>query len=96
VPFTDSSRLLPLAAMGRQWLELWQRAGVFGRGGLDAAAAFYEPWRFDPRRLRTLWLTELTHAMDRYMRSPAFLQLMQYNLSALAGSPYLGTPLSRR
>jgi hypothetical protein len=45
-------------------------------------AAFTQPWIDffrDPRRPRNLWLDELTRATDRYLRSPAFLGLMQHN-----------------
>jgi hypothetical protein len=37
----------------------------------------------DPRELRRRWLADLSQAMDSYMRSPAFLELMQQNFKAL-------------
>jgi hypothetical protein len=45
-------------------------------------AAFTQPWIdlfCDFRRPRNLWLAELARATDRYLRSPAFLELMQHN-----------------
>jgi hypothetical protein len=87
VPFpalhNNRPRLASLAAFGQQWWDLSQRAGALGQGGLEAVARFY-----DPRRLRTMWLSELSLAMDRYMRSPQFLSLLQLNLQALTRPPH--------
>lgn len=57
-----------------QWLELWRQAVVLGQ----SAAAF--GWLPDLRQMRNVWLATLTDATDSYLRSPAFLELMQSSL----------------
>jgi hypothetical protein len=64
---------MPLDAAS-QWLELWRQATVLGQ----SAAAL--PWLSDFRQLRNAWLATLTTATDSYLRSPAFLELMQSSL----------------
>jgi hypothetical protein len=68
----------PLLAFGEQWLEWWRHADALGRGALEWLAFCY-----DTRQLRNQWLAGMTQTMDRYVRSPAFLRLMEYNLRAL-------------
>ncbi len=77
----EESRLNPLLAFTEQWLEAWKHACLVGRGSLEAFAFFA-----DPRWLRKFWLADLSQAMDRYMRSAVFLELMQVNLNYLARS----------
>jgi|SwirhirootsSR3_FD_contig_31_15877787_length_796_multi_5_in_0_out_0_2 hypothetical protein len=39
---------------------------------------------WDPRALRGLWLEAMSRAMDDYLRSIQFLQLMEHNLRVTA------------
>jgi hypothetical protein len=60
----------------------------------------------DPRMLRKRWLEITTRAIDEYLRSPAFLKVMELNLRAVANAKalqnelignwarYLGVPLA--
>jgi len=44
----------------------------------------------DPRQLRSRWLADLRQLTADYLRSPAFLELMQSNLRAMTDSnPFL-------
>ena len=45
----------------------------------DYAALFW-----DPRILRKLWFETMSQAMDEYLRSTAFLELMQQSLRTMA------------
>jgi hypothetical protein len=64
----------PLVALGEQWLEPWRQASLLARDGMTASLA----WDF--QRQRSRWFGDLTRAMDAYMRSPAFLELVRFNL----------------
>ena len=37
----------------------------------------------DPQQLRSRWLSDMSQAMDSYLRSPAFLEWLQYTLRAM-------------
>jgi len=39
---------------------------------------------WDPRALRKLWFEAMSQAMDGYLRSTAFLELMQQNIRTMA------------
>ena len=67
----------PAIALMRQWLEIWQRTLTLC-GDTDGIALFW-----NPRQLRNQWLADLSQTMDNYMRSPAFLELIRYNLRAM-------------
>jgi len=67
-----------LTALTQQWLESWQHAGALASGSLSAATI-----ACDSRRLWKFWFTDTAQSMDRYMRSPAFLDLMICNLKAM-------------
>ena len=60
--------------------------------------AFAQQWLalWDPRSLRQRWLAEMSNAMDRYMRSPAFLELIRFNLETMSRSAGLVFPFHRR
>jgi hypothetical protein len=49
---------------------------VWGAQGVDQL--------FDLRSRRDRWLTDLSLTADRYLRSPAFLELMKFNLRAMS------------
>ena len=68
----------PLAALGAAWLEWWGHAAALQRGGFEWLALSCHP-----RRLRERWLADWTETLDRYMRSPAFLEVMRRNLAVL-------------
>jgi hypothetical protein len=38
---------------------------------------------YDPRRLRSVWLTDLRQLSAEWLRTPAFLALAKFNLSFL-------------
>ena len=67
-----------MLALSLHWLDWWRRAAAIGWGHLDRLAALN-----DPRQLRNLWLTELRRLTADYMKSPAFLAMMRFNLTLL-------------
>jgi hypothetical protein len=77
MPLGEESSSNPFFALSAQWLETWQRACALNRANLEAMTLFWDP------QLRSRWLAELSQALDGYMRSPAFLEWMQYSLKAL-------------
>ena len=61
------------------WLfDWWRRAGARGWGQLDQLAALH-----DPRQLQGGLLADLRQLTAEYMKSPAFLALMRFNLTLL-------------
>ena len=67
-----------MLALSVPWFDWWRRAATLGWGHLDRLAALH-----DPRQLRSWWLTDLRELTADYMKSPAFLALMRFNLTLL-------------
>jgi hypothetical protein len=67
---------LPLTALTERWLEVWRDGGAWGYGLLTVG--LYR----DLRQMRQTWLADLTRTTDRYLRSPAFLELVRLGLRA--------------
>jgi hypothetical protein len=80
----------PLFALTEAWIKLWQQAASLPDGDLAAAALL------DARQLQNLWLTGLSATADRYMRSPAFLELIGQTSRAMAASANLSSPFRVR
>jgi hypothetical protein len=57
--------------------DLWRSADIWTWG--DPIAA---PLRADPKQLRSLWMAQVTRALDQCMRSSAFLDGMHDSLAA--------------
>lgn len=60
------------------WFDWWRRAAALGWGNLETLLALN-----DSRRLREWWLADFRQLTSDYMRSPAFLALMRFNLALL-------------
>ena len=73
----------PISAADR-WMGLWWSTSTVS---LTAALAAW-----DSRRLRKLWLTELSKLVDRQLRSPAFLGMTRSWLTALTHTPTFVPP----
>jgi len=67
-----------MLALSLQWLDWWRRAAALGWQQADALAALN-----DPRQLRNRWLADMRQLTGDYVRSPAFLSLMRFNLTLL-------------
>jgi hypothetical protein len=67
-----------MPAPSLQWFDWWRRAAALGWGGLDRLAAFH-----DPRELRNWWLGDMRQLTADYLKTPAFLALMRFNLTLL-------------
>jgi hypothetical protein len=57
-----------------------------GQRGPDAPAPFVSALFWDARILRRFWLDALSHAMDGYLRSTAFLEFMQQSLRMVSST----------
>ncbi len=79
MPSEEQWTFNPFIAFTEQWLETWQRVNALGLQNLQGITLFGDP------RLRSCWMAGLSHAMDNYMRSPAFLELMQQSLEVMTG-----------
>jgi hypothetical protein len=65
-----------------QFIRLW--AGLFEQADAQCQAMFKGiELCYDPRTVRRRWLEEMSRAMDGYLRSPAFLELMRTNLETM-------------
>jgi hypothetical protein len=63
-------------------LEFWQKYFEEGtRQTQDLMTGFREA--FDPAAMRRRWLEALAESLDRYMRTPAFLEAMRRNFEAV-------------
>jgi hypothetical protein len=62
----------PLVIFSLQWFEAWRCAAELSTRNLE-----------EMRRLRNRMLQEMSLCMESYMKSPAFLELMRYNMAVL-------------
>jgi hypothetical protein len=60
-----------------QWLKTWQHASVLSQMNLMGMALLWDP------QLRGRWFAQVSGVLDSYMRSPAFLELMQRSLRTI-------------
>jgi hypothetical protein len=63
---------------GLSWFHWWRRAAALNWGQLERLLSLH-----DPRQLRGWWLADARQMTADYMRSPAFLALMRFNLTLL-------------
>ena len=66
------------------WFDPWRGASIWAWGGPIAG-----PLWADPKQLRSLWMAQVTRALDQCMRSNVFLDVMHENLAATARAPCL-------
>ena len=67
------------AAYVEQWFDSWRNASALGWECLETLCGLRPP-----QRLRNRLLAEARQTAADYMRSPAFLELMRLNLSAMS------------
>jgi hypothetical protein len=77
-----------MMTLAEPWLAMWRFSAAMAWGGLTLAARLA-----DPKPARTFWTTTATQTLDRYMRSPEFLQLLATNLKTMAALGRLNSPL---
>jgi hypothetical protein len=65
----------PLMIMSFHWFESWRCAAELSKRSLE-----------EMRRSRNRMFQDLSFCMESYMRSPAFLELMRYNMVAMSQS----------
>jgi len=78
-----------------QWMDVWRRATAQNWGQMERLLSLH-----DPRELRAWWLADVRQMTSDYMRSPAFLALMRFNLTLLnqpmmIKAAQMMTPMSR-
>jgi hypothetical protein len=66
------------AAYVAQWFDSWRCASTLGWDCLETLCGLRAP-----QQLRTRLLAEARQTAAEYLRSPAFLELMRVNLSAM-------------
>ena len=69
----------PPAAYVEQWFDSWRSASALGWDCLETLCGLRPP-----QRLRSRLLAEARQTAAEYLRSPAFLELMRMNLSAMS------------
>ena len=67
-----------MLALSRQWFDWWRQAAAVGWQQLDAVAAAN-----DPRQMRNRWLSDMRQFSAEYLKSPAFLALIRFNITLL-------------
>ena len=70
------------------WFHSWRWANALGWDTLETLWGLQSP-----QRLRTRLLAEARQTAAEYLRSPAFLELMRMNLSAMTVSNRLISPI---
>jgi hypothetical protein len=75
----------------QHWLECCQLVGALGGASLESLRLLS-----DQRLLRERWLATLSHDLDRYLRSSAFLEMMGLNVKLMALSMRLVLRPSRQ
>ena len=68
-------RAPPAPTAVEPWAEAWWDAFAAGWRYLEQVSALY-----DPRQLRSWWLSDVSRLSSEYMRSPSFLALMTFTL----------------
>jgi Ca2+-binding EF-hand superfamily protein len=68
----------PTDAYVEQWFDSWRNASALGWECLETLCGLRPP-----QRLRSRLLAEARQTTAEYLRSPAFLELMRVNLSAM-------------
>ena len=68
----------PPAPYVEQWFDSWRQASALGWEYLETLCGLRPP-----QRLRSRLLAEARQTAAEYLRSPAFLELMRMNLSAM-------------
>jgi hypothetical protein len=71
-----------------QWLGPWKLATAMTLQGLASFARLY-----DTRQLLARWSPNMTEVVDRYLRSPDFLELMASTLKTMATVTRWSAPL---
>jgi hypothetical protein len=79
MPAEMSDALDPFSAFMNPWLGLWRWAAVLGSASLEGIALLW-----DPRPPSDASLAALTETVDRYLRSAAFLDLMQHGIKLMS------------
>jgi hypothetical protein len=74
--------------LAEPWLAMWRFSAAMAWGGVSAFARMC-----DTRPLRTFWTATATQTVERYLRSPEFLQFMAGNLKTMASLARLNSPL---
>jgi hypothetical protein len=73
--------MLPLSI---QWFDWWRRAAAVGWRQLDAVTTVGAAAPFDdPRQMRNRWLADMRQLSADYLKSPAFLALIRFNITLL-------------
>ena len=75
------------AAYVEQWFDSWRNASALGWDCLETLCGLRPP-----QRLRSRLLAEARQTAAEYMRSPAFLEMMRVNLSAMSIHSRLMSP----
>ena len=88
---TEQRQPSPPAAFAEPWLALWRYAATFTWGGFASLSRLY-----DPRPLRAAWSAHMTEALDRFFRSPEFLELMAAHLRMMASATRFASQLRPR
>lgn len=73
----------PFIVLTEQWLKAWQHAAALSRiHQIHLLNLVGSALELDPEA-RSRGFAQLSHALDGYMRTPAFLELMQNTLRTL-------------
>jgi len=62
----------------QDWIAWWRRAAALNWGHMERLLSLH-----DPRELRAWWLADVRQMASDYMRSPAFLAMVRFNLTLL-------------
>jgi hypothetical protein len=80
MPAREESK--PFIALTEQWLEAWQQAAALSHINLIGIALCWDP------QLRSRWFAQLSQMSESYMRSPAFLEMMQHSLRTITSPAF--------
>lgn len=78
-------------SFARRCLGIWRFAALLGGASLEGAALF---WDLEPPSADSL--AALSEAVERYMRLPAFLNIMKYSLKVMSRPIGFGNSHLRR
>jgi hypothetical protein len=75
-------------AWAQPWLGMWRLTAATT---VESVVLLAQLW--DPRRFRASWSKELSESVDRYLRSPQFLEQMARNVKTMVSIAQINSQL---
>ncbi|MFI5458664.1 MAG: hypothetical protein ACHRXM_24810 [Isosphaerales bacterium] len=75
---TDEPAGLPANPLMEMWSKYLEQSGLQTQAAMEGLQSFA-----DPQRFQQSWLDALSHSLEGFMRTPAFLEALKVNLKTM-------------